>query len=92
MVQLDDAGIVVTVEQEPLARARRAVWGVLYADDAGTVSKSAEGLAKMTTVIGTIFEAAGLPVLSEKKTQTMLLRTPDQTTSPYRSPSKQQAI
>ena len=58
---------------------RRAVWGMLYADDAGIVSKSAEGLAKMMTVIVTVFEAAGLTV-SEKKTETMVLQTPDQTT------------
>ena len=51
---------------------------MLYADDAGIVStKSAEGLAKMMTVIVTVFEAAGLTV-SETKTETMLLRTPDQ--------------
>ena len=50
---------------------------MLYADDAGIVSKSAEGLAKMMTVIVTVFEAAGLAV-SEKKTETMLLRTLDQ--------------
>ena len=51
---------------DPLACLRRAVWGMLYADDAGIVSKSAEGLAKMMTVIATVFEAAGLTV-SEKK-------------------------
>ena len=56
---------------------------MLYADDAGIVSKSAEGLAKMTTVIATVFEAAGLTV-SEKNTETMLLRTPDQ--APCTSP------
>ena len=39
--------------------------------------KSAEGLAKMMTVIVTVFEAAGLTV-SEKETETMLLRTPNQ--------------
>ena len=39
--------------------------------------KSAEGLAKMMTVIVTVFEAAGLTV-SAKKTETMMLRTPDQ--------------
>ena len=55
-----------TEKQEPLACARRAVWGMLYADDAGIVSKSAEGLAKMMTVIVTAFEAAGLTE-SEKK-------------------------
>ena len=50
---------------------------MLYADDPGIVSKSAEGLAKMMTVIVTVFEAAGLTV-SENKTETMLLRTPNQ--------------
>ena len=60
-----------------MACVRRAVGGMLYADDAGIVSKSAEGHAKMMTVIVTVFEAAGL---TEKKTETMLLRTPDQTT------------
>ena len=34
----------------------------MYADDAETVSMSAEQLAKITTVIGTVFEAAGLAV------------------------------
>ena len=52
---------------------------ILCADDAGIVSKSAEGRAKMMTVIVTVFEAAGLTV-SEKKTETMLLRTPNQAT------------
>ena len=32
------------VSSDPLACARRAAWGMLYADDAGIVSKSAEGL------------------------------------------------
>ena len=36
---------------DPLACLRRAVWGMLYADDAGIVSKSAEGLAKMTVIV-----------------------------------------
>ena len=49
---------------------------MLYVNDAGIVSKSAEGLAKMMTVIATVFEAASLTV-SEKKTETMLLPTPD---------------
>ena len=70
------------VSSDPLACVRRAVWGMLYADDAGIVSKSAEGLAKMMTVIVTVFEAAGLTV--SEKTETMLLRTPDQ--APCASP------
>ena len=70
------------VSSDPLACVRRAVRGMLYADDAGIVSKSAQGLAKMMTVIVTVFEAAGLTV--SEKTEIMLLRTPDQTpcTSP----------
>ena len=48
-------------------RVRKAVWGMLYGDDAGVVSKSPEGLTKMMTVIVTVFEAAGL-IVSEKKT------------------------
>ena len=50
---------------------------MLDADDAGIMSRSAEGLAKMMTVLVTVFEAAGLAV-SETKTETMPLRTPNQ--------------
>ena len=57
--------------------------GTMGSDDAGIVSKLAEGLAKMMTVIVTVFKAAGLTV-SGKKTETMLLRTPDQ--APRTSP------
>ena len=39
------------VSLDPLTRVRNAVWGMLYADDAGIVSTSAEGLAKIVTVI-----------------------------------------
>ena len=55
-----------------MACVRRAVWGMLHADDAGIVSQSAEGLAKMMPVIVTVFEAIGLAE-SENKTDTMLL-------------------
>ena len=49
---------------------------MLYADHAAIASKSAEGLAKTMTVIVTVFKAAG-PKVSDKKAETMLLRTPD---------------
>ena len=49
---------------------------MLYADDAGIVSKSAEGRANTMTVIVTVFEAADITV--SEKTETMLMRTPDQ--------------
>ena len=65
------------VSSDPLACVRRAVWGMLYADDAGVVSKSAEGLAKMMTVIESDLTVS-------EKTETMLLRTPDQ--APCTSP------
>lgn len=50
----------VGANEEPLARVRKAARGILYADDAGIVSKPAEEFAKMTTTtfIVTVFEAA----------------------------------
>ena len=66
---------VLVGNEVPMACMLTYVWGMLYADDAGIVSRSAEGLAKIMTVIATVFEAAGLTV-SESKTETMLLRTP----------------
>ena len=61
----------------PLERARRAVWGMLYADDAGVVSRSQEGLTRMmTTIIVEVFGEFGLTV-SEKKTETLLTRAPE---------------
>ena len=59
----------------PLERARRAVWGMLYADDAGVVSRSQEGLTRMMTTIVEVFGEIGLTV-SEKKTETLLMRAP----------------
>ena len=61
------------LEVEPLACVRRSVCGMLYADDAGIVSRSTEDLAKMTVIMAA-FESAGLTV-PETETETMLLRT-----------------
>ena len=49
---------------------RRAVWDMLYADDACIVSRSPQGLAKMMDVIVEICRAFALTV-SAKKTETM---------------------
>ena len=38
--------LYVSGKEVPLARVQRAVWGMLYADDAGIVSKSMGGSAK----------------------------------------------
>lgn len=72
LINLEEDG--VGGNDGPLACMRRAVWGMLYADDAGITSTSATRFATMTTAIMTIFKAVGLTV-SEKKTETMLLQT-----------------
>ena len=50
------------------------LWGMLYADDAGIVSRSSEGLERMMTVIVTACSAFGLTV-SEAKTEIICLQT-----------------
>ena len=47
-----------------------------YADDAGVVSRSQEGLTRMMTLIMESFGAFGLTV-SEKKTEYLLMRAPE---------------
>ena len=49
LVRLNDAGVVATEEQDPLACLRRAVWGMLYADGAGISSTSAGETATTMT-------------------------------------------
>ena len=57
----------------PLERARRAVWGMLYADDAGVVSRSQKGLTRMMATIVKVCGEFGL-TMPEKKTETLLMR------------------
>jgi len=52
--------------------AAEALWGMLYADDAGIVSRSPESLEKMMSVIVRVAGLFGLMV-SEPKTETMCL-------------------
>ena len=68
-----------------LERARRAVWGMMYADDAGVVSRSQEGSTRMMTIIVELFGAFGLTV-SEKKTETLLMRAPEKQPKKWGSP------
>ena len=89
LVHLEEDLGVDEVKVEPLACVRRSVWGMLYADDAGIVSKSVEGLAKMTVVV-TVFEAAGLTV-SEKKRRQCCYGHSTRQSGPHRSSSKQRA-
>ena len=49
---------------------------MLCADDAGIVSKSAEGLAKLMNVLVTAFEAAGLTVSNPVRWHGVALSTP----------------
>ena len=60
----------VEKEEEKVQR----LWGMLYADDAGIVSRSSKGVKRMMTVIVTAWSAFGLTV-SEAKTETMCLKT-----------------
>ena len=55
-----------------LEMVRRAVWGMLYADDAGVVSTSPRGLTRMRGIIVVACQEFGLTV-SEKKTKAMHL-------------------
>ena len=71
--------------------ARRAVWGMLYADDAGVVSRSQEGLTRMVTIIVEVFGAFRLTV-SEKKTKTLLIRAPEKQPKKAGSPPPSQVI
>ena len=54
---------------------RRAVWGMLYADDACIVSRSPQGLAKMMEVIVEVCRVFALTLLA-KKTETMCMPPP----------------
>ena len=55
-----------------LEMVRRAVWEMLYADDAGMVSTSPRGLTRMMGVIVVTCQEFGLTV-SKKKTEAMHL-------------------
>ena len=54
---------------------RRAVWGMLYADDACIVSRSPQGLAKMMKVTVEVCRAFAITVPA-KKTETMYMLPP----------------
>ena len=75
LVYLDDApkGEDGRARKEgTLEMVRRAVWRMLYADDAGVVSTSPRGLTRMMGVIVVACQEFGLTV-SEKKTEAMHL-------------------
>ena len=81
-----DAGILadpIHLHEQPskvgpetaLGCVRRAIWGVLYADDACIVSGSPRGLGWMMAVFIEVFGAFGLTI-SESKTETMCVPIP----------------
>ena len=57
-------------KRERLEMVRRAVWGMLYADDARVVSTSPRGLTRIMDVIVVTCQEFGLTV-SDKNTETM---------------------
>lgn len=75
LVYLQEDTAATAEKKTPLERVEAAVWGMLYADDAGVVSRSAEGLARMMTVVVEVFAEFGLTV-SEKKTETLVMKLP----------------
>ena len=81
-----DAGILVNLihlQEQPskvgpkmaLECVRRAIWGMLYADDACIVSRSPRGLGRMLAVFAEVFGTFGL-IISESKTETMCMPIP----------------
>ena len=75
LMYLDDAPMGEDVrprEEGTSEMVRRAVWGMLYADDAGVVSTSLRGLTRMMDVIVVACQKFGL-TLSEKKTEALHL-------------------
>ena len=71
LVHLKDPS--TSMEPEPaIDYVRRAVWGMLYADDACIVSRAPQGLDKMMKIIVEVCRAFALTV-SAKKTETMCM-------------------
>ena len=81
-----DAGILVNLihlQEQPskvgpetaLKYMRRAMWGMLYADDACIVSRSPRGLGRMMAALVEVFGTFGLTI-SEKKTEIMCMPIP----------------
>ena len=81
-----DAGILadlIHLQEQPskvgpetaLECVRRAIWGMLYADDACIVSRSPRGLGRMMAVFVQVFGTFGL-TFSESKTETMCMPIP----------------
>ena len=79
MVYLDDAP--KDEDDRPwkkvvLEMVRRAVWGMLYADDAGVVSISPRGLTRMIDVIGVAYQDFGLTVEKEDRGHAPVVPSP----------------
>ena len=81
-----DAGILadhIHLQEQPskvgpetaLECVRRAIWGMLYADDACILSRSPRGLGQMMAVFVEVLGAFG-PTISESKTETMCMPIP----------------
>ena len=64
-----------TRPEPPIDCVSRAVWGMLYANNACIVSRSPRALAKIMEVFVHVCDAFGLTV-SEKKTETMCMPAP----------------
>ena len=71
LIHLQEQPSKVDPETE-LECVRRAIWGMLYADDACIVSRSPRGLGRMMAVFVEVFDTFGFTI-SESKTKTMCM-------------------
>ena len=81
-----DAGILadlIHLQEQPskvgpetaLECVRRAIWGILYTEDACIVSRSPRGLGRMMAVFVKVSGTFGL-IISERKTETICMPIP----------------
>ena len=86
LVHLEEDG----VEVEPLTCVRRSAWSMMCADDAGNVSKSAEGLAKvMKKVVVRPFSTQQDPPCPKRKRRQSYRTYSTRCLRPHHSSSKQ---
>lgn len=67
---------------ERMASVKKAIWGMLKANDAGFVSKAVQGQIEMMTVSLSVRGGADRTVSSVKKTLTIPSKTPHQLSQP----------
>lgn len=68
LLMLEENDVTIEVRSNVLGEQL----GMLYADNAGAVFRTVEGLEEVMEIIGTIYSAAGLTVSAEKTESTRM--------------------